>query len=116
MRLVPEAACFGGQLRHLLSDPEMAALLRAAPQAGRLLRPLCRILAVPPDPKLLPPPPKRVAPTPVSTWPAGPELPRTDPPPGGGPLGPPGPPGPQVAWRRWRRIRMPELVRRIEKA
>jgi len=48
VRLVPEAACYGGQLRHLLSEPEMAALLAASPQARRLLRPLCRMLAVAP--------------------------------------------------------------------
>jgi len=48
VRLVPEAACYGSQLRHLLSEPEMAALLAASPQARRLLRPLCRMLAVAP--------------------------------------------------------------------
>ncbi len=58
VRLVPEAASYGSQLRHLLSDPEMAALLEAAPQAGRILRPLCRMLGVRPTPAL-PPPPKR---------------------------------------------------------
>ncbi len=48
VRLVPEAACYGSQLRHLLAEPEMAALLAASPQARRLLRPLCRMLAVAP--------------------------------------------------------------------
>jgi len=48
VRLVPEAACYGSQLRHLLAEPEMAALLAASPQARRLVRPLCRMLAVPP--------------------------------------------------------------------
>jgi hypothetical protein len=48
VRLAPEAACFGGQLQHLLSDPEFAALLAAAPQMGRVLRPLCRMLGVDP--------------------------------------------------------------------
>lgn len=42
-----EAACYGGQLRHLLAQPEMQILLAAAPQAGRILRPLCQMLAVP---------------------------------------------------------------------
>ncbi len=50
VRLVPEAACYGSQLRHLLTAPEMAALLAASPQARRLLRPLCRMLAVAPPP------------------------------------------------------------------
>jgi hypothetical protein len=53
---VPEAAAAGSQLRHLLADPEMAALIEAAPQMGRLLRPLCRSLGVRLPPGLLPPP------------------------------------------------------------
>jgi len=59
VRLVPEAACYGPQLHHLLSEPEMAALLAASPQARRLLRPLCRMLAVAPPhaaPQAKPPP------------------------------------------------------------
>ncbi len=47
---VPETRAYGGQLRHLLTDPRMADLLRAAPQLGRIVRPLCRMLAVSPDP------------------------------------------------------------------
>ena len=46
LRLVPEAAVYGSQLNHLLSDPEMVALLEAAPQMGRLLRPLCQMLGI----------------------------------------------------------------------
>jgi hypothetical protein len=50
IRLLPgEAACFGGQLQALLADPQMAALLAAAPEAGRILRPLCRLLAIAPE-------------------------------------------------------------------
>ena len=63
VRLVPEAACYGSQLRHLLTEPEMAALLAASPQARRLLRPLCRMLAVAPPaavPPAKPPPPDRM--------------------------------------------------------
>ena len=41
-----EAACFGSQLKHLLDEPDMAALLEASPQAKRILRPLLRALAV----------------------------------------------------------------------
>jgi hypothetical protein len=33
-------------LNRLLADPEMAQLAAAAPQAGRILRPLCRMLRV----------------------------------------------------------------------
>ena len=56
IRLSPAAACHGGQLQRLLADPEMAALLAATPRMGRLLRPLCRMLAVEPPPGLLAPP------------------------------------------------------------
>ena len=54
-----EAVCYGGQLAHLLRDPEMVALLAASPQIVRLLRPLCRALGV--DPSLLPPRSPRAA-------------------------------------------------------
>jgi hypothetical protein len=47
-----QAAGCGSQLRQLLAEPEMAALLLAAPQAGRLFRPLCRMLAVELPPEL----------------------------------------------------------------
>ncbi|MBV8522749.1 MAG: hypothetical protein JOY71_11620 [Acetobacteraceae bacterium] len=51
VRLVPGAAVYGSQMQHVLADPEMAALL-AAPQAGRMLRPLCRMLAIRLGPEL----------------------------------------------------------------
>jgi hypothetical protein len=55
IRLVPyHAACIGGQVRYLLVKPEMAALFLAAPQAARIFRPLCRMLAVAPGPDLPP--------------------------------------------------------------
>ncbi len=41
-----QAAGFGSQLRAVLQTPEMVALLEASPQAGRMLRPICRMLAV----------------------------------------------------------------------
>ena len=41
-----QAAGYGCQLRVILGQPEMVALLLAAPQAGRILRPVCRMLAV----------------------------------------------------------------------
>jgi len=41
-----EAAGFGEQIRAVLAHPDMVALLAAAPQAGRLLRPVCRALGI----------------------------------------------------------------------
>ena len=52
------AAGMGLQFAHLLGHPEMQALLLAAPQAARLLRPMCRMLGVATsllDPRLPPP-------------------------------------------------------------
>ena len=50
IRLLPyEAASYGSQLKAMLADPQTAALLAAAPEAGRILRPLCRLLAVHPE-------------------------------------------------------------------
>ena len=63
-----EAAAGASQLRHLLTEPDMADLIAANPrQMGRLLRPLCRMLGVSPPPAIarpLPiapalPPPRR---------------------------------------------------------
>jgi hypothetical protein len=44
-------------LETLLKDPDMAALIAAAPQLGRLLRPLCRALGRDPGAAALPPQP-----------------------------------------------------------
>ncbi len=96
IRLAPDAAQLGGQIRHLLADPELASLLAAAPQAGRILRPLCRMLGILPGPDLpaalfrprgpprspaqpLPPAASPVlepsaAPSPAPQWPAPPGL------------------------------------------
>ena len=41
-----QAAGYGCQLREILGQPEMVELLLAAPQAARVLLPLCRMLAV----------------------------------------------------------------------
>ncbi len=40
------AAVYGEQLRTVLGQEEMVALLAASPQAARILRPVCRMLAV----------------------------------------------------------------------
>jgi len=42
-----EAAQFGAQMQHFLSDAEMLAFLAEVPQAGRIVRPLCRMLGLP---------------------------------------------------------------------
>jgi hypothetical protein len=45
--LVPcQAAGFASQIRATLAEPEMVALLQVSPQARRVLRPLCRMLAI----------------------------------------------------------------------
>ncbi len=50
VKLVPyQAACFAGQISTLLGEPEMVALLAAAPQARRVLAPLCRMLGIDAD-------------------------------------------------------------------
>ncbi len=68
VRLVPAAAGGGSQLQYLLAEPEMADFLAAAPQAGRILRPLCRALGIrPPETLRLKPPARR---TPASPPPA----------------------------------------------
>ena len=41
-----QAACFGLQLQAVLNTPEMSELLAASAQARRILRPICRSLAV----------------------------------------------------------------------
>jgi hypothetical protein len=43
---VRDAAPFGARLESMLSEAECVAFLAAAPQARRLLRPLCRMLGV----------------------------------------------------------------------
>ena len=74
LRLVPDAVGGASQLQHLLADAEMAALIAAAPQTGRILRPLCRMLGLrPPAVLALPPRPPRP--------PAAPTRPATDRPP-----------------------------------
>jgi hypothetical protein len=96
VKLVQETAVYGSQLQALFRDPEMAALMAAAPAAMRRpLRSLCRMLGVIPPPILAlapknPPPAARPAkrrPPP----PAAPHAkrPRTQPPPTRHARGPP---------------------------
>ena len=41
-----QAAGYGCQLRYILEQPEMVELLKASSQAARILRPVCRMLAI----------------------------------------------------------------------
>ncbi len=50
IRHVQPTAQYIAQVEHFLAHPQLRALVAAAPQTGRLLRPLCRMLAIaPPD-------------------------------------------------------------------
>jgi len=64
IRLIQRTAQLHAQLEILIARPEMAELLAAAPQAGRILRPLCRMLGIRPLPPILrlPPRPRRARP------------------------------------------------------
>jgi hypothetical protein len=61
VKLIQETAGFGVMLGDLLrTEPEIEALVQTAPQAGRVLRPLCAMLGlVPPEWLRLPPRPRR---------------------------------------------------------
>ena len=52
-------AQFIPRIELLLADPDIIALCAAAPQAGRLLRPLCRMFAITPPPHIARPPAPR---------------------------------------------------------
>ena len=86
---IPASAPCTGQLETLLHDPEMPEFLAAAPQAGRILRPLCHALGLP-EPHWL----KRPA------RPAKPRPPRPNPPESGSPFRPLPPPPAQHPRRR----------------
>jgi hypothetical protein len=69
-RHIPESAPPSGMLDALLRDPETQNFAAAAPQAGRLLRPLCRALGlVPPAWLRLPPRPRKPRPEKTTTRP-----------------------------------------------
>ena len=48
-----EVGAFASQLQHLLTEAEYRAFLAAVPQAGRILRPLLRMLSADPVPEVL---------------------------------------------------------------
>ncbi len=73
---VPAAGGYASQLQYLLTQPDMVALLDAAPGIDRLLRPLCRMLGVA-RPKL---PPRPTTPRPTTPRPTTPRpIPRHPP-------------------------------------
>ena len=51
--LVPEAAEYRSDVQDFLDEPELAELLAAVPQAGGILRSLCRMLGIAPSPALV---------------------------------------------------------------
>jgi len=60
LRRIPEVGSESGRLHEALQNPHSRAFVEAAPQAARLLRPLCRALGVDlPDWLRLPPRPRR---------------------------------------------------------
>ena len=76
IRLHQPTAQLAGQVEAFLARPDTHALVAAAPQAGRLLRPLCRALGLtPPDYLRLPPRPPR-APRPAQPRTATPPRPQ----------------------------------------
>lgn len=57
-----KVACCRSQFIHFLRTPEFLEMLAAAPQLGRMMRGLCRMLGIKLDPNLVPPaliPPRR---------------------------------------------------------
>jgi len=82
-RRIPESAPASGQLSALLRDPEARAFVEAAPQAGRLLRPLCRALGIlQPDWLRLPRRPRKprpMAPSALQTHPSNAPTPQDRP-------------------------------------
>ena len=76
IRLVQRTAQYAPGIEILLARPDTRALVEAAPQAGRLIRPLCRAFGlVQPDWLRLPPRPPRPRPAP-RRHPPGPRSPR----------------------------------------
>jgi len=74
IRLVQRTAQLYPQLEILVGRPEMADLLAAAPQAGRILRPLCRMLGIRPLAPVLRLPERPRPPRPVKPKPAVPRI------------------------------------------
>ena len=63
---IPAAAPCAGAIEYLLNNtPQMQEFVQAVPQAGRMLRPLCRMLAITPPAYLCLPERPRAAPKPA---------------------------------------------------
>ena len=103
LRLAPgyRTAAYHAYLQQWLAEPEVKAFLEEAPQAGRMLRWLCRMLMVelPPELRL----PKRKPKAPPAAAPAIADAPPPDAPPAA-----PRPPGPGAGVARW--FPSPELA------
>lgn len=82
-----EAAAAGSQLQHLLNHPDMRALAAADPRMGRLLRPGCHMLGVPPTPEIAKPA-RSIPPAPAAAEPAQPPEPPASEPPAPAPRAP----------------------------
>lgn len=71
-------AQYAGQVQAFIDNPDTRALVEAAPQAGRLLRPLCRMLGLAPPPWLRlperPGPPRPMRPPPAAQAPPVPPV------------------------------------------
>jgi len=74
IRLIQRTAQLNAQLEILMTRPEIAELLAAAPQAGRILRPLCRMLGIRPMPAVLRLQPSPRRPRPPKPKPATPRI------------------------------------------
>ena len=74
-----ETGAFGSQLQHLLSEAEWVEFLAAVPQAGRILRPLCRMLLADVMPEVLRRAPRPVVAGPKAFTAADGDAPRPDP-------------------------------------
>jgi hypothetical protein len=104
IRLHQPMAQLAPRIQLMLDDPEMLALCAAAPQAGRLLRPLCRMFGLQPPAQLRLPPRPRPPPKPKAP-----------------PRAPP-PPFAEHSERNWPfvpqrlRLKVPGLKRRISPA
>ena len=70
IHLAQRTAQYRVDIEIFLDRPDTRALLRAAPQAGRILRPLCRILAIDLPEHLRAPPRPKPAPRPSAHIPA----------------------------------------------
>ena len=88
VRLVPGIGVGANHLALLLDEPEMQAMLAAAPQVGRTLRPLWHMLSPDPLPPMLRRPPPAPGPAAPSPAPAATSASRLTP----CPAVPPGPP------------------------